>query len=213
MSRIKYYIFVFLVLICALSYPQNKIEDDKELQQSEIEVGIQTAEMETQRNNFYDAIKRLENVLILTKKVEDKKNEGIVLSKIANLQFLVEEYDDAEINILKAIEVQNSIDDFINLAVSRYTYGKIELAKNKIINALDYFKSSKAIFEENELNELALQATLSEAEANIKLHHYDEANILLDKVIILSKKNRFDTFHSSALNKSGYIALQEKKNG
>jgi len=86
MSRIKYYIFVFLVFICALSYPQNKIEDDKELQQSEISCGIQTTELETQRNNFYEAIKRLENVLALTIKVEDKKNQGIVLSKNAKLQ-------------------------------------------------------------------------------------------------------------------------------
>jgi signal transduction histidine kinase/CheY-like chemotaxis protein len=211
MSRIKYYIFVFLVSICTLCYPQKSIEDDKELQQSEIAFGIQNAELEAEQNNFYDAIKRLENVLALTKKIEDKKNEGIILTKIANLQYLVEEYDNAEINILKAIDVQNSIDDFINLAVTRFTYGKIEMAQNKVYKALDYFKSSKTIFEENELNELALQATLSEAEANIKLHRYNEANILLDKVIILSKKHEFDAIQSSALNKSGFIALKEHK--
>ncbi len=211
MSRIKYYIFVFLVLICALIYPQDKIEDDKELQQSEIAFGIQTAELETQRNNFYEAIKRLETVLALTEKVQDKKNQGIVLSKIANLQYVVGEYDDAEINIIRAIEVQLGIDDTANLAVSRFTYGKIDLAQKEYKKALDYFKSSKAIFEEQGLNELALQATLSEAEANIKLINFAEANTLLDKVIILSKKNEFDLFHASALNKSGYIALQEGK--
>ena len=211
MSPIKYYIFVFLVLICALSYSQNKIEDDKELQQSEITFGIQTAELEAQRNNFYDAIKRLENVLDLTEKVEDKKNQGIVLAKIANLQYVVEELDDAEVNIIKAIEVQLNIEDNINLAVSRYTYGKIELAKNEFNKALDYFKSSKTIFEEQSLDELYVQATLSEAEANIKLLNYNEANTLLDKVIILSKKYEFDALHSSALNKSGYIALKEYK--
>jgi signal transduction histidine kinase/ActR/RegA family two-component response regulator len=211
MSRIKYYIFVFLVLICALIYSQNKIEDDEELQQSEIAFGIQTAELESQRNNFYDAIERLENVLLLTEKVEDKKNQGIILSKIANLQYVVGEYNDAEINIIKAIEVQQGIDDSANLAVSRFTYGKIDLAQNEYNKALDYFKSSKAIFEEQGLDELAVQATLSEAEVNIKLNNFDEANTLLDKVIILSKKNKFDTFHGSALNKSGYIAFQEKK--
>ena len=211
MSRIKYYIFVFLVLICALIYSQNKIEDDEELQQSEIAFGIQTAELESQRNNFYDAIERLENVLLLTEKVEDKKNQGIILSKIANLQYVVGEYNDAEINIIKAIEVQLGIDDSANLAVSRFTYGKIDLAQNEYNKALDYFKSSKAIFEEQGLDELAVQATLSEAEVNIKLNNFDEANTLLDKVIILSKKNKFDTFHGSALNKSGYIAFQEKK--
>ncbi|MCB0461540.1 MAG: ATP-binding protein [Flavobacteriaceae bacterium] len=211
MSRIKYYIFVFLVLICALIYPQDKIEDDKELQQSEIAFGIQTAELETQRNNFYEAIKKLETVLALTEKVQDKKNQGIVLSKIANLQYVVGEYDDAEISIIRAIEVQLGIDDTANLAVSRFTYGKIDLAQKEYKKALDYFKSSKAIFEEQGLNELALQATLSEAEANIKLINFAEANTLLDKVIILSKKNEFDLIHASALNKSGYIALQEGK--
>ncbi len=211
MSRIKYYMFVSLVLICAVIYSQNKIEDDEELQQSEIAFGIQTAELESQRNNFYDAIERLENVLLLTEKVEDKKNQGIILSKIANLQYVVGEYNDAEINIIKAIEVQQGIDDSANLAVSRFTYGKIDLAQNEYNKALDYFKSSKAIFEEQGLDELEMQATLSEAEVNIKLNNFDEANTLLDKVIILSKKNKFDTFHGSALNKSGYIAFQEKK--
>jgi len=211
MSRIKYYIFVFLVLICALSYPQNKIEDDKELQQSEIAFGIQTAELEMQRSNFYDAIKRLENVLAQTEKVGDKKNQGVVLSKIANLQYLVEDLDDAEVNIIKAIEIQIGLDDTINLAISRYTYGKIELAQTEYNKALDYFKSSKAIFEEEGFDELYVQATLSEAEANIKLLSYNEANILLDKVIILSKKDELNALYSSALNKSGYIALKELK--
>ena len=211
MSRIKYHIFVFFVLISALCYPQNNIEDDKELQQSEINFGIQTAELETERNNFYDALKRLENVLALTEKVKDEKNQGIVLSKIANLQYLTEELDDAEINILKAIKIQNGLDDTINLAISRYTYGKIELAQNKVTKALEYFKSSKAIFEELDLDQLYIQATLNEAEANIKLLNYNEANTLLDKVIILSKKNNFENLHSSALNKSGFIALKEKK--
>ena len=180
--------FVSLVLICAVIYSQNKIEDDEELQQSEIAFGIQTAELESQRNNFYDAIERLENVLLLTEKVEDKKNQGIILSKIANLQYVVGEYNDAEINIIKAIEVQLGIDDSANLAVSRFTYGKIDLAQNEYNKALDYFKSSKAIFEEQGLDELEMQATLSEAEVNIKLNNFDEANTLLDKVIILSKK-------------------------
>ena len=211
MSRIKYYIFVFLVLIFSQGYSQNNIEDDKELQQSEINFGIQTAELEAQRNNFYDAIKRLENVLVLTEKFEDNKNQGIVLAKIANLQYVVEELGDAEINIFKAIEVQLRIEDNTNLAISRYTYGKIELALNKYNEALDYFRSSKAIFEEQGLDELYVQATLSEAEVNIKLLNYNEANILLDKVIILSKKYGFDALQSSALNKSGYLALKEKK--
>jgi hypothetical protein len=201
MSRIKYYIFVFLVLFCTLSYSQNKIEDDKELQQSEIAFGIQTAELEAKRNNFFAAIKRLDNVLILTENIQDKKNQGIVLSKIANLQYIVGEYDDAEVNIIKAIEVQQGIEDTANLAISRFTYGKIELAQKEYKRALDYFNSSKAIFEEEGLKELAIQATLSQA----------EANILLDKVIILSKKENLNQILSAALNKSGYIALKEGK--
>jgi signal transduction histidine kinase/CheY-like chemotaxis protein len=211
MSRIRYHIFVFFVFICALSYSQNNIEDDKELQQSEILFGIQTAESEAQHSNFYDAIKRLKNVLKLTEKAKDKKNQGIVLSKIANLQFLVEELDNAEINTIKAIEIQLGIEDNINLAISRYTYGKIYLARKQYIKALDYFKSSKAIFEENDLNQLAIQATINQAEANIKLLNYSEANTLLDNAIILSIKYEFESIHSSALNKSGFIALNQQK--
>jgi len=54
MPRIKYYIFVFLVLIASQIYPQNSIEEDSTLKQNEVEVVVINAEKEIQNGNFYN---------------------------------------------------------------------------------------------------------------------------------------------------------------
>ncbi|VAV86034.1 hypothetical protein MNBD_BACTEROID02-986, partial [hydrothermal vent metagenome] len=84
MSRIKYYIFVFLVLFVTPFYSQNNIEDDVALEQNRIEVFIQNAETETKQSNFYSAINILEKAFKAAEKINDKKSKGIILSKIAN---------------------------------------------------------------------------------------------------------------------------------
>ncbi|MCO4822321.1 MAG: response regulator [Flavobacteriaceae bacterium] len=211
MSRIKYHIFAFLVFISALSYPQTPVEGDAALLQNKMENGIQFADLEAERGNYYDAIQRLKEALKWSKSLGDKKNEGIILSKIANLQYNIEEVKEAKIYITKAISVQSEIDDKVNLAISRYTYGLIYLGEEEYNQALDYFKSSRTIFEEEELEELATEATLNQAKAYIGLNDYAKANTLLDKVIISSKKYDLETIHSSALIKSGYISYKQNE--
>ncbi len=211
MSRIKYYIFVFLVLFSISFYPQNNIEEDVVLEKNKIEVFIQNAEQETQRSNFYNAKKILEKALVVAEKIDDKNEQGIILSKIAHLQFIIGNTQDAKFTIIKAMNIQSSIEDKINLAVSRYTYGRIYLGENDYVNALDYFKSAKTIFEEENLNELVAEITLSQAKAYIGQNNLSEASLLVDKSIILSKKYSLPLIQSSALISSGIIALKENK--
>ncbi len=211
MSQIKYYIFVFLVLIATQNYPQNKIEVDIALEQNKVEVAINKAENERQDGNFYTAIQSLKQALLISEKIDDKKAQGIILSKIAKLQYNIEEPKDAKYSIIKAIAIQSSIDDKLNLAISRYTYGRIYLGQKDYSNALDYFKSARTIFEEEGLNELITEVTLSEAKAHIGLENLSQANALIEKTIILSKKHGLNSLLSSALVKSGFIAFKQNK--
>jgi signal transduction histidine kinase/CheY-like chemotaxis protein len=211
MPRIKYYIFVFLVLIAWQTYPQNRIEDDPTLEQNKVEVAVSNAEKDVQNGNFYNAIKTLKQALLILENIEDKKGQGIILSEIAKLQYNIEEPKNAKSSIIKAIAIQSSIDDKLNLAKSRYIYGLIYLGEKDYKNALEYFKSSKTIFEEENLIELIAEVTLSEAKVLIELDNLNEANSLVEKTIILSKKDNLSSLLSEALIKSGVIACKQKK--
>jgi len=211
MSRIKYYIFVFLVLFVTPFYSQNNIEDDVALEQNRIEVFIQNAETETKQSNFYSAINILEKAFEAAEKINDKKSKGIILSKIANLQYLLKDNKDAKVSIIKAMAIQSGLEDKVNLAVSRYTYGLIHLKEKDYKNALDYFKSSKTIFEEEGLHEFVAKVNLSEAEAYIAQNNLSKANALVDKALILSIKYKLPIIQSNALIQSGIVALKENK--
>jgi len=211
MSQIKYYIFVFLVLFTTCIYPQNNTEGDIALKKNKIEVFKNNANQETEKSNFYSALIILEKALIVAEEIADKKEQGIILSKIADLQYNVGDYQKAMPTIIKAMTIQGGIDDTINLAISRFTSGRIYLEQQDYNNALDYLKSAKAIFEEEGLNTLIAEVTLSLVKTNIGLDNLGQANALVDKAIILSKKNKLVSIQSAALVQSGIIALKQVK--
>ena len=211
MSQIKYYIFVFLVLITTNFYPQDNIEDDISLDKNRIDFFVEEADKETQKSNYFNAITILQKALVIAEKIESEKDQGILYSKIANLQYNLEKYQEANFTIIKAMTIQSRIDDTANLAVSRYTCGIIYLAQEDYTNALDYFKSAKTIFEEENYNELVAKVTLNEAKAYLGQGNLTEANALVDKAIISSKKYKLPDVQSAALIKSGEIAYTEGK--
>lgn len=201
----------FLVLLTINFYPQDKIEDDVDLDQNRIEFYIGEADKETQQSNYYNAINTLEKAFEIAEKIGNEKDQGIIYSRIANLEYNLEKYKEASITIIKAMAIQSKIDDKVNLAVSRYTCGIIYLAQEDYTNALDYFKSAKTIFEEESINELVAKVTLFEAKAHMAQNNLSEANSLIDQAIILSKKYDLPIIQSSALIKSGDLAFKEGK--
>ncbi|NNF82706.1 MAG: response regulator [Flavobacteriaceae bacterium] len=211
MSRIKYYILVIFVIFFTFGNAQTEFESDSLYKSSEIKLAIHNAELEEDRGNYYEAINILEKALEISKKIEDKKNVGIIYSRIAKLQYNVDDLDTAKEYVTRAIDAQYEIDDKLNQAVSRYIYGLIFLKDNQIREALDHFKSSKTIFEEERLDELIPEVTLNEAKAHIRLNDLNEANALLDKTVVLATKHDLPLVESSALITSGHVALLQGK--
>ncbi|MCH7524623.1 MAG: response regulator [Bacteroidetes bacterium] len=211
MPQIKYYIFVFFVLIAMQSHSQNKIEDDSAIDKNQVEIAVNNAEKQIHNGNFHNALKTLKQALLNSESIGDKKGQGIILSKIANLQYSIDECKNAEYSINKAIDIQTNIDDILNLAISRNIYGLIYLSQNDYLNALEYFKSARTIFEEEHLNKLIAEVTLSLAKAYIGLDNLTEANTLIEKAISLSEKYNLTSILSAATIKSGIIALKQKK--
>lgn len=211
MSRIKYYIFVFFVVISTTSYPQD-FEGANLLEKNRISVFISNAEQEEARGNFYDAIKALKQALVVAEEISDRKNEAIILSQLANLQQNIDEINEAKSSVLRAIAIQSDIEDEVNLAFSRFVYGIIHLRNKDYDKALDYFKSANTIFEEENLNELIAEVALYQGKAHLGLENLNQANVSLDKAIILSKKYELSVTESSALINSGKVALKQGKN-
>jgi signal transduction histidine kinase/CheY-like chemotaxis protein len=211
MSPIKHYILIVFVLCSSLCLAQNDISQDNELQKNAIKLAIQNADFEYERGNYYDAINELSKALKRVNQLEDQESQGVIHSKLANAYYKVEEIDSATASINRALKIQVQLDNRINLAVTRYTYGLIFLYEGKYNNALEHFKSSKTIFEEENLTKLIAEVTLNEAQVYIDQKDYSKANASLDEAVLLAKKYDHPRVESDALIKSGSIALTNQK--
>ncbi len=211
MSRIKYYIFVIFVLFFSINYSQDSFENDDTYKQNEIKHALDSAQEEEARNNYYEALNTLSHALTVAKSIGNKQKEGVILSRIAKVHYRIDELNQAQVNITKAINVQVEIEDKVNLAVSRFIYGLIYMEKNEFKIALDHFKSAKTIFEEEDLMELIAEVTLNEAKVQIMQNNLGQANALLDKTVVDATKYELPLVESAALINSGYVALLQKK--
>ena len=210
MSQIKSYILILFILLNFTAHPQN-FEGENLLEKNRIEVFIHNASQEEERGQFYEATETLQKALAVAEQIEDKKNQGIILSKLANIQVTLEETKEAERTILKAIGIQSEIEDEINLAFSRFVYGTVHLSNKEYEKALDYFKSASAKFEEENLEELVTEVALYQGKSHEQLNNLNQANVALDKAIVLAKKLNLPLIESAALIESSKVALKQEK--
>ncbi len=208
MSRIKYYIFVFLVCFSSVLLAQNNIEEDVDVLKMRIESHLTQAKFNSDRGDFYNAKDNLEKALVIAIKIDDKKNQGITHTKIAKLQLIIEEPEKALVSLTKAASIQREISDDANLALTYNILGVLHSGKKEYKTALEYFKSSKAKFEEEDLEQYVSDVTLNEAMVYIKKKDYKAAKTQLEKTIVLAKKyNQLHTL-SNALIYSGNVLLE-----
>jgi hypothetical protein len=210
MSQIKYYIVIFLVCFSSQLSSQNTV-DDADILGLRLENHITQASFDSERGNYYSAKDNLEKALEISVKLGDKKSEGIIHTKIARLQFTVDEPENALLSLSKSAEIQRSIDDYANLATTYNVWGIINYNLKDYTTALGYFNSAKTKFEEEDMEEYISEVCLNEAKVYIKLEDYKTAKSLLEKSIILSKKYKQNSILSSALINSGKV-LQELGN-
>ncbi len=206
MSRIKYYIFVFLACFCSLIFAQQDGIEDTDMLTMRLQERINQAKLESDRGDYYDALGNLENALEIAEKINDKKNQGIIHTKIAKVRYLVGETDNAYVSLNTAIQLQRENNDYANLAVAYNIKGVIHNTKKEYEDALEYYNSAKNLYEQEDLEEYISEVTLNEAKAYIALQRYEEAKAHLEKTIILSKKYEQRRLLSSALIQSGKVS-------
>lgn len=206
MSRIKYYIFVFLASFCTLIVAQQPLEEDKDVLSLRLENHIVEAKLESDRGDYYNAKDNLDKALAIAEKIDDKTSQGIIHTKIAKVQFLVNKQDQANISLATAIKIQRKNDDYPNLAVTYNIKGVMLSTREDYESALDYFKSSKSLYEQEDLEEYISEVTLNEAKALIQLQRYEDAKAQLEQTIIISKKYNQRRLLSSALIENSKVS-------
>ncbi|WP_417290256.1 ATP-binding protein [Corallibacter sp.] len=203
MSQVKNYIFAILLLISFNTSAQDSIQDDPEAIQISIDYRIDQAQSDMDNSDYFNAQKKLEEALKLAEKIDNKKSIGIIYSKIGKLHYIFEELDEAIKSLIKANEVQRFAKDDINLAETYKTLGNVYSSKKDFKQALDYYKSSKSLFEQEDLDEFVAEVLLYEGKTYIALKDNRHARIQLDKSIALANRYDLNKILSSALINKG----------
>lgn len=205
MSQIKYYIVTFFIILSITSSAQINGDEDVDLLQMQIQNQITQAGFDIERGNYFNAKDNLEKAMEIAVQIDDKKEQGIIYAKIANLQFIVEEKDNAIVSLTRAAAIQREISDYGNLAITYNISGIVHASKKEYATALDYFNSAKTKFEEENLEEFIPEICLNEAKVYIELNDFKSAKASLEKTILLSKQYDQPKILSSALISSGKV--------
>ena len=206
MSQIKYHLFVFLACFCTLVSAQQDNVQDKDMLIIELQSHVDQAKLDSDRGNYNSASDNLSKALEIAEKIDDKSNQGKILTKIAKVQYIDNKEDQANISISKALKIQREIDDYGSQAISYNIKGVFHSNREEYDSALDYFKSAKNLFEQEDLEEYISEVTLNKAKVYIALKRYDDAKSELENTIIITKKYKQKRRLSSALIQSSIVS-------
>ena len=211
MSQINNYICAIILLLSLNASSQTSFEEDEETIQNTIDVRINQAQADIDNNAYYEAQEKYDEALQLAIKIDNKKSIGIIYSKIGKLKYIIEEPDEAIKSLIKANEVQRFAKDDVNLAETYKTLGNVYTSKKQYQQALDYYKSSKTLFEQEDLNNFVAEVLLNEGKTYNYLKDYENAKLHLLKSIAVAKRYELDKIISSAKINLG-IALYHLNN-
>lgn len=198
MSRFNNYICAIILLLSFSASSQTSIDEDPETIQNTIDFRINQAQNDIDKNAYYEAKEKYEEALALAIKIDNQKSIGIIYSKIGKLQYIIEEPDDAIKSLIKANEVQRFAKDDINLAETYKILGNVYSSKKQYQQALDYYKSSKTLFEQEGLNNFVAEVLLKEGITYIQLKDYKRAKSHLLESIVIAKRYDLRKILSSA---------------
>ena len=199
MSQTKYYILTLFLLFSCVIIAQNNDIEDPEVLKLRIDNTIIQSDFDVKRGDYFNAKENLEEALILAQKIKDKKSQGIIYAKIGELQFTINEFDKSLVSLIKATEIQRDIDDKVNLATTYSLNGMLHAGRQEYKDALEYLKSAKQLFEENNLDAKIPEVTLNQGKVYLKLADYKTAKSFFEKTIVLAKKNNQTHILSKAL--------------
>lgn len=193
-------------------YSQDNVNDDPETMLNSINYHIAQAQADVDNGNYYNAQKKLEEALKQAEKINDKKSIGLIHSKIGKIHYLLEEPTDAMVSLTKAVEVQRFAKDYLNIADTYKTLGNVHMLKENYEEALDYYKSAKSLFEQENLDNFVAEILLFQGKAYNGQDKFREARTVLEQCVAQAKRLGLKEIHSNALVNLGKAQLELGKN-
>lgn len=199
MQPTKQYILAFFMLFSVGIMSQDMTEEEKASYTGNIIFNKKQAEIDFERGNYFIAIENLEKALEFAEKIDDKKNKGIIHTKLAKINYTLGESEKAISSLNKSLEIQRLTQDYVNLAETYNIQGLVYANKNDHNIALDSYKSAKSWCELEGLEEYIAEVLLNHSISLIALKQYRKASQLLERSIALAKKYKNKDTESLAL--------------
>jgi len=118
MSQIKYHIFIFIACFSTLLSAQQDSIEDKDMLLIRLQSYVDQAKLDSDRGNYFSSTDNLNKALEIAEKIEDKSNQGKILTKIAKVQYLGNKPNQANLSISKALKIQREIEDYGSQAIA-----------------------------------------------------------------------------------------------
>ncbi|MFD2823044.1 ATP-binding protein [Lacinutrix iliipiscaria] len=211
MFRINYYICAIIMVLSCNVFSQNASAQEKDAILQNVNNLLKQAQNNIDNSNYYEAQKNLESAIEPAIAIDDKKSIGLIYSKMGKIKYSVEEPDEAIKSLVKAVEIQRFNEDRINLAESYKIFGNVYAAKKEYKTALEYYKSSKNLFEQEGLDEYVAEVLLNQGQTYIALKDFKMAENYLGQSLALANRYNLKKIHSSAQINLG-IAHSNLKN-
>ncbi|SHG58871.1 tetratricopeptide repeat-containing hybrid sensor histidine kinase/response regulator [Winogradskyella jejuensis] len=211
MSQIKHLIFIFLMSLgLSISAQTDGIINQEELELS-LQQELEQSRIYTERGDYFNAKDNLEKALSIAQKIKDQKTEGVIYTKIAKLQYLVEEPDKALSSLNKAMSIQREIEDYVNLGLTYNIRGVIHSNLKEYPTALEFFGYALDNFQEPNAEKYQAEVNLNEARVYLKINQIDNAKSKLERAIVVAKKHELNRVLSSSYihNAKAYYAKSE----
>ena len=109
MSQIRLTIFVILFTCQLPLLAQGGYNEEQDKVAMNVQNLIEQARLESDRGDYFPAKDHLEKALQLAQSIDDRKTQGVIYTKLAKIEFLVEEPKQAIFSLQKAQEIQREL--------------------------------------------------------------------------------------------------------
>ena len=222
MSQIRNNIFLLFSLFCLFCSAQITNELDTAALELSLQEQLKQAEILTNRGDYYNAKDNLSQALDIAVLINDQKSRGVIYTKIAKLEYLVDEPNKAISSLTQAAKIQHDINDNVNLGLTYNIRGVIHSNRKEYQTALDYFKSALSNFEQEGIEKYSAEVNLNEARVLIKIDNFEEAQKKLEQSIVIARRFEQNRILSNShiqnakvylINKDYDAALDQAKTG